>query len=154
MNPRVMDFIVGIEASPQPDAGTPTNPNDVLTLGYFEDTAAGKRRVIGSRAAPEELTVAGLTIPALEEYEHDVLAYVAGDGGPVDVSANPQVVHAFADGDTLELRGCSDVDTVKLNDGNGLDMNSDSIVLKNGSIIRFLYNGQVLEETYRNGIEG
>lgn len=154
MNPRVLDFLTGIEASPQPDAGTPVNPNDVLTLSFFEDTAAAKRRVLGSRSSPELVPLAGLTITAGEEYQHDILAYVAGDGGAIDVTGNPQITHVMVDGDTLELRGCSDTNTLKLDDGNGLDLNSDSIILKNGSIIKFLYNGAVLEETYRNGIEG
>ena len=29
---RLYEFIVGVETSAQPDAGTPTNPNDLVTL--------------------------------------------------------------------------------------------------------------------------
>lgn len=154
MNPRIIEFITGIEASPQPDAGTPTNPNDVLTLGYFQDTAAGRRQVQGSAGSPVAVGTGGLTVTTGEEYEHDYLCYVQGNGGAIDITNDPQIIHALVDGDTLELRGCSDTNTLKLDNGTGLKLNSDSLVLKLGSIIKFNYNGSVLEEVYRNGIEG
>lgn len=153
MNPRIYEFITGIEASAQPDAGTPTNPNDVLTLSFVETNLAGSRVVIGSVATPEDVAAAGLTIPAGETYEHDYLAFIQGDGGAIDITNNPQIIHSLVVGDTLELRGCSDTNTLKLDNGNGLSLNSDSITLKSGSIIRFNYNGSVLEEVSRNGIE-
>lgn len=154
MNPRIVEFIIGIEATAQPDAGTPTNVNDVLTLGFINSNLAGKRKVIGSLASPTSVTASGLTVAAGETYEHDYLVFVKGSSGAVDITANPQITHSLVVGDTLELRGCSDTDTLKLDNGNGLSLNSDSIVLKSGSIIRFNYNGSVLEEVSRNGIEG
>ena len=33
---RVYEFITGIEASAQPDAGTPTLSNDIITKGYAD----------------------------------------------------------------------------------------------------------------------
>lgn len=155
MNPRILDFIVGVEASPQPDAGVPSNPNDIITLGFVENTLAGRLVILGTVSAPVLVDGAlGLEIPEGEEYEHDYRAYIAGDGGPVTVAADPQIVHSLIDGDTLELRGCSDDDTVKLVNGAGLKMNSDEVVLRAGSVIKFTFNGQDLEESFRNGIEG
>ena len=34
-NLRIYDFTTGIETGTQPDAGTPTDPNDLVTLGFI-----------------------------------------------------------------------------------------------------------------------
>lgn len=36
---RLYEFIVGVETSAQPDAGTPTNPNDLVTLSFVGGAA-------------------------------------------------------------------------------------------------------------------
>jgi hypothetical protein len=44
---------------------------------------------------------------------------VVGDGGPVDISANPQIADGI-DGQIIILQGTHDTNTVKFDDGNGL----------------------------------
>ncbi len=146
MNPRILEFITGIETTPQPDAGAPSDPNDVLTLAFAES-----RAVVGTTAAPSDVPVGGLDVSA--EAASKILAFVRGSGGAIDVTHNPQIIHDLPIGGSIELRGCSDANTLKLDNGTGLVLTSDSIVLKSGSVIRFFYNGTNLEESYRNGVE-
>jgi hypothetical protein len=43
MKTRAYEFVTGIEASTQPDAGTPTDPNDLVTLGYIGGLGVGNQ---------------------------------------------------------------------------------------------------------------
>lgn len=155
MNPRILEFVTGIEASAQPDAGTPTDPNDVLTLTYFQTYAAGRIKVFGSPGAPTSIVAAnGLDISSHLTNEDRLVAYVQGSGGAVNISKTPaQIIHGLAIGGQVELRGCDDTNTVQIDNDNGVVLNSDSIILKSGSVIGFRYNGTNLEEQYRNGVE-
>ena len=41
MNERLYEFNTGVTASAQPDAGTPTDPNDLVTLGFVTGGGVG-----------------------------------------------------------------------------------------------------------------
>lgn len=61
MQARIYEFNVGITASTQPDAGTPTLANDLVTKAYF-DANATSVTVENSFASPYPV-VAGTSIP-------------------------------------------------------------------------------------------
>lgn len=74
---------------------------------------------------------------------------VRGSGGPIDITVNPQIAAGTA-GQMLTLQGSSDINTLKLDDGAGLAMNTGiSFTLKDGHIIQFIYDGSVWRETFR-----
>lgn len=79
------------------------------------------------------------------------LIIMQGSGGPVDITANPQIVAGTVVGQLLRLYCVSNVNTVKLDDGTGLTMNG-SYTMKNGSMIEFIWSGSVWLEESRNDI--
>lgn len=76
-------------------------------------------KIVGSRSAPTNISVSGITPPANES---DALIYIQGNGGNINVTANPQIA-AGSDGDTIELRGRNSAQKVLIEDGNGLSLN-------------------------------
>ena len=65
---------------------------------------------------------------------------IQGSGGAVDITANPQIA-AMPDGTQLILEGMSDTNTVKLDDGTGLQLaGGASLTMGLGDTIRFSYN--------------
>lgn len=64
---------------------------------------------------------------------------VAGDSGPIDITANPQII-AGTDGNILTLEGTCNTNTLLLEDGNGLSLYKGwSITLKDGVVITLVY---------------
>lgn len=112
--------------------------------------AAAALGVVGSHAAPSAIVAGtGIPAPATERTKH----YIQGSGGAVDVSANPQIAAGSLEGWELTLVGCSDTNTVLLENGDGLIMNGP-YTLVDGSIIRFTWDaGQSLwQEVCRNDL--
>jgi hypothetical protein len=112
--------------------------------------ASGALAGIGTHAAPTNITAAG-GIPGSGNNRSK--RYIQGNGGPVDIIANPQVAAGLADGDELTLVGCSDTNTVLLENGTGLVLNG-AYTMKDGSLIRLNWDaGQSLWlEEYRNDL--
>ena len=66
--------------------------------------------------------------------------FIVGNGGPIDITASPQIV-AGTDGDILTLTGTSDTNTVKLEDTAAVAMKYGyPITLGDGDSITFVYN--------------
>jgi len=149
MNARLYEFNVGITASVQPDAGAPSLANDLVTKGYADSVYVQPPFISGSVASPLNITaVGGVPFTGLaSQFLH--LAFLQGSGAAVNISANPQVAAGTAIGQRLTLRGCSNTNTVTLEDGAGLSLNGECI-LANGSIIELLWNGTVWDEISRN----
>ena len=63
---------------------------------------------------------------------------VAGSGGAIDITANPQIV-AGTDGEIVIIQGTHDTNTVKLDDGTGLALNA-SITLAAQDNISLMYD--------------
>lgn len=65
---------------------------------------------------------------------------VQGDGGAIDITASPQIVAGTADMETLTLKGESDTNTLKLDDGAGLALKDGlSFTLGDNDVIEFLW---------------
>lgn len=117
----------------------------VSTWPLVSDLAVSNvRNISGSRGSP---TLVSTNIPFTGSY-WDNSWYIAGDGAPANLSTNPQIAPGANVGQTLRLFGCSDVDTVTLEDGTGLDLNG-TCVLVDKSVIDLEWDGINWCETSR-----
>ncbi len=92
-----------------------------LTVGGTTLSANLLMPKTGSRAAPSLITaVVGLAFSGTQYFTK---AYIAGNGGAVTVTANPQIAAGSVDGQQLVIQGRSATDTVTLSDGTGLVLN-------------------------------
>jgi hypothetical protein len=122
-NPRKYEFITGIEASPQPDAGTPTLPNDIVTLGFLQTFFSERVKLVGTYASPIAISAATAIDPTLEADKDEYMVFVVGNGGPQVMSADPQIVAPGRAGIKLMLVGTDNTNTVETNNGDGLAQN-------------------------------
>lgn len=77
--------------------------------------------VVSTFASPSSITaVGGISFSGSNSINY---TYIAGSGGPVTVSASPQVAAGTTNGQLLTLVGTSATNTVKLSDGTGLALN-------------------------------
>ncbi len=108
-------------------------------------TGATATSVSGSLGSPTLITASGITPLA----SLDQLMFIAGSGGPVDVTTNPQISAGTAVGQKLELRGTNDTNTVLLENGNGLNLKGPWLG-ESGSVIGLGWDGTNWYERYRN----
>ena len=104
-----------------------------------------ERQVTGTRAAPTAITVTGIT-PGGYNIE---MIFVAGSGGAIDVTANPQIVAGTTTGQELNLVGTSDTNTVTLEHGNGLILNG-TCELDSETVLNLLWDGTAWLEMSRS----
>lgn len=102
----------------------------------------------GTRAAPIAITAIGGITPAGVQRE---MIFIQGSGGPVTITANPQIAAGTTVGQELYLVGCSDVNTVTINNGTGLELNG-ACLLENTSTIYLIWTNPNWSEIARNDI--
>jgi hypothetical protein len=95
-------------------------------------------KIHGSTGSPTNV-VAGTAIAA-DAAVLEQTWFVQGSGGPVTVSANPQIVAGTKVGQKLRLYGCSDANTLKYANGTGLKLNRDC-TLGIDTILKLFWNG-------------
>jgi len=71
---------------------------------------------------------------------------IHGDGGPIDITANPQIGAATYEGQLLEIWGNDDTNTVKFDDGTGLHLGAASRVLGKDDLLELRFIGSVWVE--------
>ena len=103
-------------------------------------------KVTGSRAAPIAITAVGGITPVGKRRE---VIYCEGDGGVVDISANPQIAVGASIGDELILVGSGN--QIKLDNGDGLQLNG-ACYLVDGAVLMLRWDGSVWLESYRNNL--
>ena len=59
--------------------------------------------------------------------------------GAVDITADPQIT-AGSQGDILTIEGTSDTNTIRLDNGTGVELSTSFYIIKNGSIITLVYD--------------
>lgn len=130
MGSRVIEFNVTIETSTLPDAGDPTTDPEVLTKGYADSTYHKKRQSpVGNAYGTPQVLAAGDSIAhGLGVKDDWAIVYVAGNGGPVDLISANQIAIPTRIGQMVSVVGTSDVNTVKLEHGSGLDQNGEKIL--------------------------
>lgn len=116
---REYDFLTPIETPSIPSGGTPTGDDDLIPKG-FADEWYGMNDCDGTHFNLPESVVAGTSIP-VEDKQWQV-CWVKGTGG-VTVTANPRIGVTTKQNSVLILIGTSDVDYVRLENGNGLVLN-------------------------------
>ena len=90
------------------------NGTDLLTIH-----GTANRVNIGSRLS---MTADTINVPLGGFSVTKALLKIQGDGGAIDITANPQIADGV-DGQVVMLKGESDTNTVRFDDGNGLALN-------------------------------
>lgn len=103
------------------------------------------RTVTGSEGVPELITAGGGIAIADVPVE---MIFVAGNGGPIDITVDPQIAVGTTIGQELTIVGTSDANTVLLQDGTGLKLNG-ALLLKAKTNITLLWTGTVWKEVGR-----
>jgi len=102
-------------------AGAGISVGTVGPVITITNTGVSPLVVDGNRAAPQLITAAGgLAFAGTQAFTKK---YIAGNGGPIVVTANPQIAAGVSDGQQMTIQGTNAVDTVQLSDGNGLALN-------------------------------
>ena len=130
MATRAYQFIVGPETSTLPTVGTVAAASDLTPASYVG-------QITGTRASPS-LIVAGTGIAFTGAFAENTW-FIAGSGGAVDISANPQIV-AGTLGQRLRLVGRHAINTVQLDTGTGLWLNG-TCILGEGEILNLWCDG-------------
>lgn len=124
-----------------------------LDLGGAPLTNFSDSLVIGDLLTPSLITAAGgIVLPSAAKR---TLVFVAGNGGPVTITAGTQItppsgVQVF-DEVTVAGVAASDTNWVELNNGTGLIQNGLCRII-DGSSITYYYDGAVYREKCRNDI--
>jgi len=103
--------------------------------------------VLGSTGIPQSI-VAGTGITGLSTTDQEHLVFVEGSAGAVNITAIPQIVAGTTIGERLVLVGTSNINTLTLDDSDGLSQNG-FMTLKNNSSIEYVWNGTVWNEISR-----
>jgi hypothetical protein len=93
--------------------------------------------VFGSRTSPRQIVAStGITSGAghMSTTAASQKIYVEGSGGPVNITANPQIQAGTIDGQIMVICGRSQDNTVQLNHGNGLYLNGNIVLGENECI--------------------
>lgn len=99
-----------------------------------------------TKSSPTSISAAGGigSSSAAREYQ-----FIVGNGGPVTVTANPQITAGEVVGQELLLQGTSDANTVTIDTGTGLNLNGPC-TLRDGSVIHLVWDGTLWSEVSRN----
>lgn len=103
--------------------------------------------IVGSAGSPTAITaVGGITFSGTNYQNYN---FIVGSGGPVTVTANPQISAATNVGQVLVLIAKSATNTVTISDGNGLSLNGAWVGGLN-SVITLVWDGSNwIEESRR-----
>lgn len=136
---RPYNFIPGPETPTLPSTSTPTASDDLVPLGFGDLRYGGMSiNIQGSLGSPINITAAGGITPTVGARIQ--LMFVQGSGGVVDITANPQIVAGTIIGQVLWLYGCSNTNTLQVDDGTGVGSNG-SIILGLDWMAGYMWNG-------------
>lgn len=105
----------------------------------------------GEIPAPTQAIAADVGVQIVSPV-NNLIVRLAGDGGVINITANPQISAGF-DGQNITLEGTDDVNTVQLDDGDGLALaGGASFTMGNNDIINFHFNAakDLWIENYRS----
>ena len=88
--------------------------------------------ITGTRAAPSAI-VAGTGI-AFTGGDYTNIWFVEGDGGAVDITADPQIAAGTNVGQRLTVIGRNNTNTVTLEHGTGLSLNGTAVLAEDSAI--------------------
>ena len=93
----------------------------IQDLEVNEDLRVDKKFTLNPSAITNITAIGGITIT-------NATMRVQGSGGPVTITANPQIV-AGTDGQLASIQGQSDTNTITIHDGDGLMLHSGSTLI-------------------------
>lgn len=99
------------------------------------------RKVTGSIGSPELITaVGGISISTSNA---DEAIFCEGDGGAIDITANPQIQNGGFEGQIVTLVCTSDTNTLTFNSGDGLFLGdgTDTITLYDNETLALMWSG-------------
>lgn len=95
--------------------------------GVVDLKAIVKEQLVYTPSSDTAITAAGgITVTK-------AIMRIAGDGGAIDITANPQIA-AGTDGQIVIIQGTSDVNTVTLDDGTGLALSAQCVLAAQDNI--------------------
>lgn len=108
---------------------------------------SGQLAVLGTRAVPINITA---SVGVTSTVNARQLIRVQGSGGPVTVTASHYISAGVSDGQELILEGSSTINTLTINNGNGVEQASQ-MILGTGDKIAYIWNQGALawSETWR-----
>jgi len=127
-------------------SGTSSFTGAITAIGGVSGTLSGPLN--GSHATltgffrlsnPGSITVAAATGITSTQAKADSYLVVGGNGGAVDITASPQIGAGYA-GQLTVIRGTSDTNTVKFDDGDGMKM-AASCTLGLNDILMIFFDG-------------
>ena len=101
--------------------------------------------IFGSEGSPILISIAGFTFSGTNPNN---VVFIAGNAGPIIVTANPQISVGTVVGARLVLSGTHATNTVQFQDGNGLKLNG-TFIATNQSSIELYWTGSVWRELGR-----
>ena len=139
MQPRVLDFIVGVETSTQPNPGTPTDPADVVSLDYLQSFYGEKRVIVGSLASPVQQNPAVSIAHTLTDVQEEATIYLENANvGTGDMTAvAPPLAVPTKIGQRVSLYFTSDTTRILLSDNAALRMKNGDLTSLNNTQIEF-----------------
>jgi len=135
--------------------------NTSIDLIYDSDSArwrvtgsvGGPPMLFGSRGSPELITAGtGINVAAsnMSASAIDQVIFVAGNGGPVTITASPAIQAGTIIGQRMQLIGRDNTNTVTLQNSNGqLELNGDC-TLGLSDVLNLIYDGTAWVETSRS----
>lgn len=109
------------------------------------------RKIFQQAPTAMDIDATGITSAArqMSTTEMDQIIFVQGDGGPIDISTNPQIEAHETVGAIITLVGMSDTNTLTFQDGDGLELNGTAVLGLN-DILELLWCGDNYIELGRN----
>ncbi len=124
-NPPAGKYFIGIDTA----TGKLASQNSAGTVVDYTPTSAPV--ITGSRGTPTNIVAANGITPG---GGYQQIQYIQGNAGNITVTHNPQVIAGAMDGETMELRGRNDSQTVTIADGTGLSLNGSMTIKADDSI--------------------
>jgi len=116
------------------DTGDVATGGDWYVAGSY---ALGKRSIFVPSSVNSVAASSGITSSMLDK----TLIKIQGDGGAVDITANPQIVDGV-DGQVIILKGDHNTNTVQIDDGDGVALNNGTaFVMGKGDVLKLYYDG-------------
>lgn len=94
--------------------------------------------VLGTRAAP--IAITGATGIPFTGIKYHTVYFVQGNGGPVTLAAVANIQAGTVLGQSIEFIGRSDVNTITIPDGSGLNTGGQTLILGAGTVARFVWD--------------
>lgn len=116
-------------------------------------SVGGPPMVFGTRGSPELITAAvgiNATATNMSATSIDQVIFVEGNGGPVNITATPQIQAGSIVGQRMQLVGRDNTNTVQINNVSGSVELNGNCILGLSDVLSLLFDGTAWVETSRS----